>query len=275
MKIIVCKGGLGNQMFQYAFYVMLRHYHHCKFDYSLFNFVKIHNGFELPRVFDLSPLEDKFCTLNIQMIRAFHKLNYYPVFKDKNQYVSNVEKEKAFVFIGDWQSEKWFSQFKEEVLKSFSFKNIMKRNLQESRVMQSCNSVSVHIRRGDYVGNRLYENCATLDYYKKALAYIRQQSPDCKIWIFSNEIPWCKEYLSEFIDNSTSFVDWNMGMNSYQDMFLMSQCKYNIIANSSFSWWGAYLNRNESKIVVAPAKWFNTQNIELYKDIVPETWVRF
>ena len=124
------------------------------------------------------------------------------------------------------------------------------------------------------MGNNIYDNCATLDYYRNALSYIKSIHSSLRLWIFSNDISWCKENLTEFIDNTTSFVDWNTGKDSYQDMYLMSQCKHNIIANSSFSWWGAYLNKNEKKIVVAPQKWFNRDKPEQYKDIVPESWIQ-
>lgn len=272
-KTIICRGGLGNQMFQYSFYVMLRHYHRCKFDYSLFNYVKMHNGFELPLIFNLSPKIDEFSKSNIFIIRALDKLSFFPVYRDNNMYNNNILNIQSPVMIGDWQSEKWFESCKDEVLKAFSFKNVNNKNSAEVHQLQQCESVSLHIRRGDYMGNKLYNNCATIEYYINAINFIKELYPNCKFWIFSNDIAWCKSNMVNYIGTKITFVDWNKGADSFLDMYLMSQCKHNIIANSSFSWWGAYLNQSPGKVVIAPKKWMNVPK-EQYKDIVPESWIK-
>lgn len=273
MKIVLCKGGLGNQMFQYAFYVMMSHFHKCSFDYTLFNHFKMHNGFELPSIFQLRK-NDRFSTMNYTLYRVLGKWRKFPCFKDQLRYIAGIQNGYFIIYDGEWQSEKWFKDCKNEVINAFSFKYISEKNIKEASIIQCNESVSIHVRRGDYVGNNTYANCATKDYYIRAIDYIKSKYPECRFWVFSNEIDWCKENLIDTIGNKVSFVDWNTGNDSYQDMYLMSQCKHNIIANSSFSWWGAYLNKNEDKIVVAPEKWFNTNFPEHFKDIVPSKWLK-
>lgn len=120
------------------------------------------------------------------------------------------------------------------------------------------NSVSVHIRRGDYLlrkHSKIHGLCS-LEYYLQAIQFIKSKSKDPVFYFFSDDIPWARE---NFCNPSYKFVDCNSGSNSCLDLYLMSQCKHNIIANSTFSWWGAWLNRNKEKIVVAPSVWFNDQ----------------
>ena len=135
------------------------------------------------------------------------------------------------------------------------------------------NSISIHIRRGDYVNDInakkiLGDNCNLL-YYQKAIEYIYSVITSPFFYIFSDEPEWVKNNFS-FLENSL-IIDWNKGKDSWQDMMLMSHCKHNIIANSSFSWWGAWLNNNNNKIVIAPKKWFNTFEAPY---IVPNEWIR-
>lgn len=133
------------------------------------------------------------------------------------------------------------------------------------------NSVSIHIRRGDYlseINQGLYGGICTEMYYAKAITYICNKIDQPSFFVFSNEIDWVKNNVD--IPNPT-YIDFNNGADSWQDMFLMSQCKHNIIANSSFSWWGAWLNRNTNKIVITPSRFIN---LEEDSDIIPDAWIR-
>ena len=134
-------------------------------------------------------------------------------------------------------------------------------------------SVSIHVRRGDYVNHPLFGGICDKAYYQRAITYI-QEKTDCDYYIiFSNDIKWCEENLSALLmGKNVVFVNWNKGKDSYQDMYLMSRCNYNIIANSSFSWWGAWLNNNPEKIVVAPKIWMKVLDNDF--DIIPTSWIR-
>ena len=136
--------------------------------------------------------------------------------------------------------------------------------------IENCNAASLHVRRDDYLSTTYaygFGGICTTAYYQNAIAYMKEKTIDPAFFVFSDDINWCRENLD--VEGAT-FVDCNHGDESWQDMFLMSKCKHNIIANSSFSWWGAWLNNNTNKIVVAPDRWWNG----LKDDVVPETWIR-
>ena len=171
--------------------------------------------------------------------------------------------------IGFFQTEKYFDDAK------FDFKQALDgKNKEVADLINDSNSISLHIRRGDYVQKKRYQNVyatCSLDYYRRAVELITKGNPDFKLFIFSDDISWVKENLK--LPYETVYVDFNSGKDSYKDMQLMSLCKHNVIANSSFSWWGAYLNKNPQKVVVAPCKWFNDEKIN-QNDIIPQSWVR-
>jgi hypothetical protein len=135
------------------------------------------------------------------------------------------------------------------------------------------NSVSLHVRRGDYVSNpdaNKYHGTKGLDYYIAALARVNKSQKDSTVFVFSDDIAWCKKNLKL----KAKKVVWVDGKNSpIEDIYLMSLCKSNIIANSTFSWWGAWLNSNPKKIVVAPKVWFSDSNIDT-SDLIPADWTR-
>lgn len=132
-------------------------------------------------------------------------------------------------------------------------------------------SVSVHVRRGDYQTPGHYERLGcicTEAYYRNAAELMKKKVGNPKFYVFSDEPEWVKAHLRL---GDTTFVDWNRGNDSWQDMLLMRHCRHNIVCNSSFSWWGAWLNDNQGKIVVAPDRWFGKND---HPDIVPEGWLR-
>ena len=126
---------------------------------------------------------------------------------------------------------------------------------------------------GDYMNLSMYQGICTEEYYTKAVEFIKQNVTSPHFYIFSNDIVWSKTF-AESLNIDYTIVDHNTGTNSYQDMYLMSQCKHNIIANSSFSWWGAYLNVNRNKLVVAPKGWDNTDSESYNKVRVPQSYIR-
>ena len=136
-------------------------------------------------------------------------------------------------------------------------------------MIQGTQSVSLHIRRGDYLDPEnleRYGGICTIEYYMKGISIIKNYFERPSFFIFSNDMEWVKENMD--IPNPV-YIDINKGKDSYMDMYLMSRCKANIIANSSFSYWGAMLNINPSPLVVYPQKWFNNYT----PDIFPQSWI--
>ena len=136
-------------------------------------------------------------------------------------------------------------------------------------LIHETNSVSLHVRRGDYVKLQHIHGLCDLDYYAHAIRFITEHLTNPHFFIFSDDIQWVTNNLK--IGFSHTFVDINHGHDSAWDMWLMANCKHNIIANSSFSWWGAWLNQNPNKIVVAPAQWFADGQ---QTDIISDDWTK-
>ena len=136
------------------------------------------------------------------------------------------------------------------------------------KIMES-NSVSLHIRRGDYLDNDI--NCSLgLPYYNEAIKFINTNISNPSYFVFSDDIEWAKENIKQ---EQMEFIGWNKGGNSYIDMQLMSSCKHNIIANSSFSWWAAWLNSNPDKKIAAPQQWM--RHLQKKAGIIPKGWIQF
>ena len=187
---------------------------------------------------------------------------------------------------GYFQSEKYFGEHK-ELIRSIFFREKLFKGVNEELhyKMSGEDSVSMHIRRGDKVLNKSYASfygSLSINYYKKAINYIKEIKNIDQIYVFSDDINWCKENLPE--GDNYNFINHNNGSDSYLDILLMASCKNNIIANSSFSWWGAWLNKDQNKVVVAPKKWFAsnyyTGKGKIYKtryyntkDLYPDDWI--
>lgn len=177
-------------------------------------------------------------------------------------------------FYGTWQSEDYFfdkqlirNSFRFEVLK-ISYKT---HSIAKLLMSGGGDTVSVHVRRRDYLSQQFstgFGNCCPLDYYKRAINLIRGKFSDPKFVFFSDDMNWVIENLNV---EDAIYVNHNHGCDSWQDMYLMSLCDHNIIANSTFSWWGAWLNNNKNKVVIAPKKWWSTME---HDDVVPSSWIR-
>ena len=134
------------------------------------------------------------------------------------------------------------------------------------------NSISLHVRRADYVTNpqaNQFHGVSSMEYYNKAIHKIKSIISEPHFFIFSDDITWAKQNM--IIDCPTTFVSHNGPDKNYDDLRLMSFCKHHIIANSSFSWWGAWLAMNKNKVVIAPTRWFNSPDRNT-KDVIPENW---
>ena len=284
---IQLSGGLGNQMFQYAFAQALAHKQDKQkvcLDISPLQ-EDGYRHYELHHFMGSLPLltaEDKNFFLQRQS-NFFQKLKnkILPYYKQSlvkelyYHYDNNLLKiNQDAVVIGYFQSEKYFLDIETKIRKDFRFKNPPKgANREMLRRIQETQAVSIHIRRGDFVGNPLHP-LQSEQFFKEAISILQSKISNLHLFLFSNDIAWVREHLQ--FDIPYTIVDINDEKNGFEDMRLMSACKHHIIANSSFSWWGAWLNPDRNKIVIAPAKWVNS-TLDYYKnvnDIIPESWIK-
>jgi hypothetical protein len=283
-------GGLGNQMFQYAAGRALSCSKSVEFRLDVRDFTEStpHNGFELERVFSISaPIASeadcrrvmgwRTSPLVLRAVRrkklAFLRGSKIVIEPGFDYWPSIVNVPGDCYLQGYWQSEKYFRHCAETLRLDFAFKIPSDpRNLELATEIGQCDAISLHVRRGDYAANP-----ATLathglcppDYYHRAINYIAERTAQPVFFVFSDDVAWAKKNIA--IDFSCFYVDFNQGRESYNDMRLMTLCHHNIIANSSFSWWGAWLNARSDKIVVAPKRWFARDND--VPDLFPPTWV--
>jgi hypothetical protein len=291
MKIVKIYGGLGNQMFQYAFSRSLaaRTADEVYLDSSSLRDDSVHNGYELGRVFGIGLSEappGSVARLSVpptSLARRFRrkyltkrshcidkKFGYQPELFD-------LKGDRYFE--GYWQSEKYFEGIEAQIRRDFAFKNSLDvRNLALLRDLPRP-IASIHVRRGDYLKYDNLNICGP-EYYEKALACLISRQAISSFVVFSDDIEYCRTTL-RLGKASAAFVDWNAGEASWQDMAMMSLCDHHIIANSSFSWWGAWLDCNPDKTVVAPAVWNRRQVADVdryyrftFDDVVPASWIR-
>lgn len=289
-QYILLQGGLGNQMFQYAFYLAIKHnnsYVYC--DNYLVTKNNDHNGYELKRVFSIDTKKSFKTYLTAKILNRLHNKKKDRVIKILSHFGINLitdtipsifipeiitpQKKKHYYYLGYWQTEKYFKHIESQVKSVFIFNTdiLSVKSKQMAQEIKNCLSVSIHIRRGDYLQAKyfkLYGNICTLEYYQKAISIVSQKYNNCHFFIFSDDIEWTKTNFSSI---PATFIDFNKGQDSWQDMYLMSLCQHNIIANSSFSWWAAWLNSNQNKTVICPSKFLNTNQ---ESDIIPENWIQ-
>lgn len=287
MIIIKITGGLGNQMFQYALgrALSLKKGVPFKLDISSYRRYKLHNKYELSDVFNISPeiasTKDlvQFSSF-YNYIRKYSRLPRTQIIEEPCfQYWNGINYLQNKVYLnGYWQSPKYFSDYSDVIKSDFVFRNILDKDNQKLfEHISKSNSVSMHIRRGDYTSakNINVHGTCKLSYYEDAVRYFQKKLINPIFFVFSDDIEWAKANLKNI--NNVKFVSNNSGKYSYIDMMLMSLCKHNIIANSSFSWWSAWLNSNPHKNVIAPVDWFSksyskSKNI-LTTDLIPEDWI--
>lgn len=288
MIIVKLIGGLGNQLFQYAIAKKIAIQQNVKviLDVTPFEKYKLHKySLEHFAFYKRFATTDNLMLFNFIKAKGLKKL-YYKILRKINLVVIIEEKQLNFdksIFIkakkntylnGYWQSEKYFSDIRDIILKDLVIsKPLQGKNLKFANEIKSVNSISLHIRRADYVTNKETEKVhgvCDLNYYRKAIEYISNKIQNPVIYLFSDDINWAKENLKTTI--AINFVEHNNVDTNYEDLRLMSLCKHNIIANSSFSWWGAWLNENPDKIVIAPKRWLNTNKFD-YSHIVPTNWI--
>ena len=288
MKIVNLLGGLGNQMFEYAMYLALRNAHpdeEILCSTRSFRGYGLHNGYELERIFGIQVKEASLW----QLARLAYPFWNYRTWQIANHLLPKrksmtlgiteipydkreVERTDAVFYDCYWQNEEYFKQIRPIILDTFQFPVFMdEKNRLLAEKLRTRNAVSCHVRRGDYLKHPMMCVC-TPDYYTRAIHKMNQLVKPDLYCIFSDDIEWCREHIGNLCEGKeVVYVDWNKGEESYRDMQLMSLCKHNIIANSSFSWWGAWLNQNETKVVMAPEDWMNKRVIN---EPICKDWIR-
>jgi len=295
MIIVKLSGGLGNQMFQYAAGRRLAFHRNVPLKLDLAGFGAT-TPEETPRHYALNVfnIAEEFAgpeevaqlckpgnNLLMKSLKnvsgIFLSLSRQTCFKERHfHFDPSLLRLGSNVYLdGYWQSEKYFCSAQNIIRNDFTVSTpLAGANLDASNRIISTNSVSLHVRRGDYVTNPAtghYHGLCSPEYYQQAVDYIANRTSDPHLIIFSDDICWVREQLR--LPRPVTFVEHNGPEFSHEDLRLMSLCKHNIIANSSFSWWGAWLNRNPEKMVVAPEQWFNRQDISI-ADLIPPDWHR-
>lgn len=291
MIIVRMLGGLGNQMFQHAAGAALAQHHQCdlRWDLSAYDNLKSERIFDLHRIFGIDiPRADESSMRFVLGWRghagvraAFNRrhltwarskahaiephFQYWPGFwlLPSNTYLD-----------GYWQSDKYFETINDAIRKAFTFSlPLSDCNKYISEKINTRNSVSIHVRRGDYISNpatNRIHGCCSPEYYEQAIKNMLDQLIDPHFFIFSDDPEWARCNLA--LPASCTYINHNQGDDSYIDMQLMSMCQHHIIANSSFSWWGAWLNAKPHKRVIAPRQWFKNQLLDTH-DIYCAQWI--
>lgn len=296
MIIVQLLGGLGNQMFQYAFGRQLAIINSTclKVDLRTLNDNTPRDNFTY-RNYELDCFNlnaeiagerdlNKFVPVKSKLKRIINRVKKFTgiikfINEDKFSFQPEVLTTGKNIYLkGYWQSEKYFGQISEKIKEDFTLKEcyLNRISLTESiirikEVILKTDSVAVHFRRGDYVTNPLtsqHHGVCSNKYYQDAICLLKSKIGKPHFFLFSDEPEWLKTNFTlrepfTIIENNPGFVD----------LYLMSLCKHNIIANSSFSWWGAWLNNNPEKIIIAPYKWFREPAINTH-DLIPEGWIR-
>jgi hypothetical protein len=306
MVVVKLFGGLGNQMFQYALGKSFSIKNNLEFK------IESKSGFEKDfynrklgiNNFNITAEEVNYAILPKKIIEKskikwvqkiveyldnkFPKINYllclnkWNIIHEKNKYFSpiNYNGSRNLYLIGYWQSEKYFKNIREELINEFSLKNSLNNeNLKIANLIINSNSVSVHYRRLHGISNGIVSKAhanthgvISEEYYENSIKYIKNKISDITFFIFSDDISWAKENLKN--TENIIFVDINDDDKNFLDLYLMSLCKHQIIANSSFSWWAAWLNKNPNKIIISPKKWYVDETLNK-NDTIPENWITF
>ena len=291
MVIVQLVGGLGNQMFQYAAARRIANINNTslKFDISHFKYYQ-------DRQYDLdcfNVTQDFATTEEIMRLRgpktrSFNGLVFKSLEKYKPYYRRRYIRERHYHFDpeifkissdvyleGYWQSEKYFKDIEDIIRNEFKIKHKPdSENRKMGPEISGLQSVSIHIRRGDYVSDPVinkFHGVCPLEYYYTAIKRIAKTIKNPHFYIFSDDIKWAQDSLK--IPYPTTFITNNATGKPFEDLRLMSFCKHHIIANSSFSWWGAWLSVNAGKIVFAPKKWFIDAGNNI-NDLIPGSWHR-
>ena len=275
MIIIQMSGGLGNQMFQYALYLKLKSLGH---DVKLDDITEYRGentrpiqlsafGIRYPAATrkEVTEITDGSMRLSDRVRRMFTGRKTAQYRENGTNFDPEVLRKDPAYLVGNYQSEQYFEDIKDEVRKAFTFDpDVITDEIKEweTRIV-SDDATAIHVRRGDYLGAQdVYGNICTDEYYDSAIRYTLEKHPDTVFYLFTNDPEWADFYAGKHKGISIIPVKCNTEYTGYLDMYLMSKCKNHIIANSSFSWWGAWLCGNKEKEVIAPKVWLNNGKCE-------------
>ena len=295
MIIVKLWGGLGNQMFQYAAARRLAVLNQAQLKLDLSWFSNIPTG-DTPRQYELhafksvqdAALPGEVKALRGVDIRRWPKLAKRLVKSAGLFSKQTCVREKHYHFDpevlhlqgdiyldGYWQSEKYFADVAGIIRADFTVRSVPDAlNEEITAIIQGCEAVSLHVRRGDYVSSKSasqHHVTSTLNYYETAISEITSRLRNPHFFVFSDDPGWVKKNLRS--EAPITYLDHNGPKKAYEDLRLMSLCRHHVIANSSFSWWGAWLSAYPEKIVIAPQAWFNQGDIDT-RDLIPEGWLR-
>ncbi|MCK5137864.1 MAG: alpha-1,2-fucosyltransferase [Bacteroidales bacterium] len=196
--------------------------------------------------------------------RTFH--NFYP----------DIFKHRGDLYLeGYWINPNYFKGIETTLRSEYSLKDELEEtNIRILNLIENTNSVSIHVRRGDFLNNNFFK-LPELEYYRTAINIISERIHNSSLFIFSDDPEWCKIYFRSEKHRFTIITN-NLDIGDHVDLFLMSKCKHNIISNSSFSWWGAWLNKTPKKIIIAPKLWYNNKQAQKSiesGDLLPNAWL--
>jgi len=291
MIVSKIQGGLGNQMFQYA--IGRAYAEKLKTDLYLdLSFYR--QPFEkdvTPRKFELDLFDLKYTIATESDLSKFQNRSYWyrikrkmgvgvPIYYREGNDSSILKGKKNIYLDGYWQSEFFFRDFSDIIKNDFRFKPSLNEQSRTTafKIKSTKTSVAIHLRRGDYVLSAVanaHHGVCDIEYYKSGIEYLNANIDEPYYFVFSDDVEWAKSNFLHLFTNM-EIVQGNKGGDSWQDMHLMSLCKHNIIANSSFSWWAAWLNQHKNKVIIAPQNWFATADLNQgVHQRVPSDWLLF
>lgn len=292
MDIVRFQGGLGNQMFQYAFLASLRSrgrdvygsmdFYHKSSSWDEDAMETIWRPYVMDKIFENvhfdivddnvfenivhkwgtreSINENGEATSILNVLHYFSETTY-------GTYCDDVYKATNCAYDGYWQTEKYFRAIRPNILHDFKFTHTSKELREYGDILQK-EYVAIHVRRGDYIKFQYRCHICSKEYYEKAIMYMQKIFPDARFIIFSDDIDWCKDNFDAIVFEGKHIFD---NYEDWFDMYLMTRCKGNIISNSSFAWWGAWLNQNKNQVVISPKIWYKLYNAH---DVWCDDWIR-
>jgi hypothetical protein len=299
MIIIKIQGGLGNQLFQYAtarhlslinntnMYWDLSFYANEKFK-GIFRLDQYNIKVEAAAQKDIEKLKSltnpSFIYRSLSRVgirNEYFKKTHWNENDLANHLTRKIQIKESIYLEGWFARERFFSEHREHLLKELVLNEISKETFKWKSEIDASNSIAIHVRRGDYMKNPYFYNLET-QYYQKAIRFFKEKFSDSQFYFFSDDLQWVrnefggkKEY--KFVDINNEKIGYFNTIKDTEDLFLISQCKHQIIANSTYSWWGAWLNTNPDKIVITPTKWSNDNEAQKkYEkgDFIPEKWIK-
>lgn len=287
--VVKLQGGLGNQMFQYAFGQAVAAKHNARLLFDL-DFFDLPSGDHTPRAFGLDAYGlrcERASAARIALAkqrgnraRTFLHGVHPRLAPDRSYKERSFSFDQAALvqegdvyFEGYWQSERYFNGVTDPLRKDFTLNITMPKDRSEvAELIDRGQAISVHVRRGDYVtnpyANAHFVTCGA-EYYSTAIAKLLARAPAASVFVFCDDIQWARDHIRA--EASTHFIAAVGSIHPAIDLHLMSRCHHHVIANSSYSWWGAWLNAKPGKRVIAPARWFNDGAMDT-RDLIPVGW---